>query len=319
MFSEQRSRGTLLTTLLVFMLLMTNAGVAQAGTLAGPPPPPSGGQAGSAIDQTQPPADGTAPAESGYCPQITRFDRNEFPNPTLIDNQWTPLVPGTQMTFRGHTNQGGQPIPHTVVFIVTDLTKVIDGVRSVVSWDRDYQSDQLQESELVFNAQDEDRYVWNLGEYPEEYENGHFVGAPSTWISGIDRAKPGTLMLPVPHVGRPTYLQGYSPNIEFLDCGHIARTEQHVCLIGECFDHVLAIDETSPLDPESGIQRKFYAPGVGSIRITALGDPEGETLDLAGNVHLSPSALAEVHAQALALDRRGYRGSEVYRHTPPAR
>ena len=40
----------------------------------------------------------------------------------------------------------------------------------------------LQEQELAFFAQDDQGNVWNFGEYPEEYDNGKFTGAPSTWI-----------------------------------------------------------------------------------------------------------------------------------------
>ena len=322
MFRTQRAWVTLLSTLVVLLLLLASAGVAKAGLSADPTLPPakeSGGQTGTTKDQTVLSSAGSNQAESHYCPQIKRFDRNEFSHPTQIDNQWTPLVVGTEFTFRGYANRGGHSGSHRVVFVVTDLTKVIDGVRTVVSWDRDYQDNQLVESELIFNAQDADRYVWNLGEYPEEYEDGHFVGAPATWISGVDRAKPGTLMLPVPQVGGPSYLQGASPTIDFLDCGQVFQTNQQVCMHGQCYNNVLAIDETSPLDPDSGIQRKFYAPGVGSIQITAVGDPEGETLVLERIAHLNPNALARIHDQALELDRRGYEVSEVYRHTPPAR
>jgi hypothetical protein len=318
MFSKQRVLSLVLSTLMVLLLLVASAGVAGADPTP-PPPKESGSQTDPSTDQTKPPPEEGDQPGSQSCRQIKRFDRRDFPNPTRIDNQWTPFEVGTKFTFRGYANQGGQALPHRVVFIVTDLTKEINGVRSVVSWDRDYQDGQLVESELVFNAQDQDRYVWNLGEYPEEYEDGQFVGAPSTWISGIDRAKPGTLMLPVPQVGLPIYLQGSSPTIEFLDCGQVFQTQQQVCIPGQCYNNVLAIDETSPLDPDSGIQRKFYAPGVGNIEITAVGDPEGETLVLEQIEQLNRNALARVHDQALELDRRGYQVSEVYRQTPPAR
>ena len=37
---------------------------------------------------------------------------------------------------------------------VTDLSKVIDGVRTLVIWERDYTAGQLSEPELAFFAQD---------------------------------------------------------------------------------------------------------------------------------------------------------------------
>lgn len=39
-------------------------------------------------------------------------------------------------------------------------------------------------------------------------------------------------------------------------------------------------DERSPLEPESGHQRKYNAPGAGTVQVGAVEDPEGETLVL---------------------------------------
>src|SRR3989304_3885405 len=82
------------------------------------------------------------------------FDRNNFDRSTNIDNKWLPLKPGTQYVYEGSTQEGKKRVPHRVVMTVTDLTKVIDGVRAVVVWDVDYSKGELLESELVFFAQD---------------------------------------------------------------------------------------------------------------------------------------------------------------------
>jgi len=66
------------------------------------------------------------------------------------------------------------------------------------------------------------------------------------------------------------------------------------------------------------MQRKFYAPGVGNVEITPVGDPEGETLQLTNLVHLDPQAMAQVHRDALKIDRHGHEVSFVYSLTPPA-
>ena len=54
-------------------------------------------------------------------------------------------------------------------------------MRTVVSWDLDYSDGELAEAELAFYAQDDDGNVWRMGEYPEEYDGGQIVDAP-TWI-----------------------------------------------------------------------------------------------------------------------------------------
>src|SRR5438046_8503202 len=68
------------------------------------------------------------------CKPATAFDRRDFSYPTRIDNKWLPLVPGTQYVLEGRANRGGGPLPHQVIFTVTDLTKVINGVQSRVIW-----------------------------------------------------------------------------------------------------------------------------------------------------------------------------------------
>jgi hypothetical protein len=252
------------------------------------------------------------------CTRPVPFRPADFPQRQVIDNRWLPLVPGTQLTLEGRANRGGGPLPHTVTFTVTDLTKMIDGVRTRVVWDVDVNEGEVAETELAFFAQDKNGNVWNLGEYPEEFEDGRFLGAPSTWISGVAGAEGGLHMVKQPRVGQ-TWLQGISLDIEFLDCARVYTIRHHLCVPIACYSPYLRTHERSPLDPEGGIQTKFHAPGVGIVQVGALNDPEGETLVLTGATRLSPEALAIARAAALRLDARAYSVSEVYGHTPPAR
>jgi hypothetical protein len=133
------------------------------------------------------------------------YDRTKFSDSTTIDNKWFPLVPGTQFVFEGRSNRGQGRLPHRVIFTVTDLTKMIDGVRTRVMWDQDINAGKLLEAELAFFAQDDNGHVWAFGEYPEEYEDdGSFAGAPSTWIVGRN-AKAGLHMRAVPRPNTPAY------------------------------------------------------------------------------------------------------------------
>ncbi len=266
----------------------------------------------SAAPATTSKASGSLP-----CNLPTPFRRNEFDRSTRINNQWLPLPPGAQFTLEGRANRTGKPLPHTVILTVTDLVKVIDGVRTVVLWDRDIQEGGLAEAELAFHAQDDARNVWGLGEYPEEYENGAFTGAPNTWITGQVGAQGGIAMLAHPRRGTPIFLQGVAPSIDFLDCAQVFARNQHICVPVKCYDQVLITDETSPL-AGTGHQRKYYAPGVGNVQITAVDDPEGETLVLTSVKRLDPAGLTAARNAALQLDRHAYQVSAVYRHTPPA-
>jgi hypothetical protein len=251
------------------------------------------------------------------CNTAAQFDPANFPNPPKIDNQWNPLTPGMQFILAGEADRGGGLLPHRVVSTVTDLTKMINGVRTVVILEKDINEGDLEEAELAFQAQDNAGNLWNLGEYPAEYDEGKFTGAPDTWISGLGKAEPGNLMLADPQLGTPEYLQGWSPDIDFLDCAKVFKMQQKTCVPVGCYEDVLITDERSPLEPESGHQRKYYAPGVGTVRVGAIDDPEGETLVLAEASRLSPEDLAKVRQEALKLEKNAYKVSKLYRQTPP--
>jgi hypothetical protein len=114
---------------------------------------------------------------------------DRFEDPLDTDAPYFPLEPGTQFVYDGTVTDAEGAHRHRVIFTVTDLVKKIDGVNTRVIWDQDINDGELTEAELAFFAQDRRDNVWTMGEYPEEYEGGAFVGAPSTWISGV--AGPG--------------------------------------------------------------------------------------------------------------------------------
>jgi hypothetical protein len=245
--------------------------------------------------------------------QAPPFHPHDFSHPLAIDNKFLPFSPGMRYVLEG-TVDG---TPHRVVLVVTDLTKVVNGVRTAVLWDRDFDDGELAEAELAFQAQDDSGAVWNLGEYPEVYENGEFVGAPDTWFAGVDGTRAGFHMLARPKVGTPSYVQGFAPTIDFLDVGQVSKTGQHACDGIRCYDDVLVVDETSPLDPESGHQLKYYAPGVGNIMIVPDGGNQQETLTLVSRTRLDAAGLTRARDAALRMERRAYRISDVYQQTPP--
>jgi hypothetical protein len=116
-----------------------------------------------------------APAPTG-CPFNPPIERKSFNRSAQIDNKWLPLQAGMQFTLEGRASRDNRPLPHKIVLTVTDLTKVVDGVKSVVLWDVDVQEGRLAEAELAFHAQDDMGNVWMMGEYPEEYStSGKFT------------------------------------------------------------------------------------------------------------------------------------------------
>lgn len=253
------------------------------------------------------------------CPLPVPFRAQNFAHSLAIDNQYLPLRPGSQREYRGTV--AGKPGTHTIVFTVTDLAKVIDGVRSRVVYDVDKDGDKVSEAELSFWAQDEAGNVWNVGEYPEEYDNGKFTGAPSTWLAHEARASAGIHMLADPtdpSVFGKEYLQGRAPTIDFLDCATVKRMENDpIQVAAGPFAGVLLTEERSPLASATAIQTKEYAPQVGIVRIAAKNDPKAETLELVQNPTLSQAELASVDDAVRGLDRHAHQVSKVYAGTAP--
>src|SRR5829696_8556881 len=252
------------------------------------------------------------------------FERAKFDkSSTHITNQWLPLRPGLQLTYKGSAIPEGEKtrVKRRVVTTVTDLSKWIDGVRTLVIWEKDYTAGKLGESEIAFFAQDKAGNVWLLGEYPEEYENGKFVDAP-TWISGQKGARAGIAMLANPKVGSADYAQGFAPPpVEFKDRARVYKKDQKTCVPVECYKHVLVIEEFEQGVP-GVFHLKYYAPNVGLVRVGWRGanEVEKETLALVKRQQLSSKELANARKTALKLDNRAYkRSSDVYGKTPPAK
>ena len=251
------------------------------------------------------------------------FKRAQFDNPTHITNKWLPLKPGMQYVYEGSAIPEGEKtrVSRRVVSTVTDMSKTIAGVRTLVIWERDYTAGKLGESEIAFFAQDNAGNVWLLGEYPEEYENGKFAAAP-TWITGKKGARAGIAMLANPRVGAPDYSQGYAPPpVDFRDRARVYKRGQKTCVPVKCYKNVLVTEESEQGVP-GVFHLKYYAPGVGLVRVGWRGakEVEKETLELVKRQQLSGAALATARREALQLDQNAYKRSKaVYGQTPKAK
>jgi len=252
-------------------------------------------------------------------PQFPDFNPDDFKNPTTIDNEWMPMQPGTKWVYEGTAlDDEGNSIKRRIEFTVTDLTKEIDGVRTVVGWIEDLTDGELTEKEIAFYAQDDSGNVWYFGEHPEDYENGQFVEAP-TWIAGFQDAKPGIMMMGEPQLDMPNIYQGWGPEVGWSDYARVEQIGLETCVPVDCYTDVLVNAEAN-LDEEGAFQLKYFARGVGEVRIGWRGaDPTQEELQLVEYKQLSPEELAQVHTQALELERHAYEVSkDAYGQTLPA-
>jgi hypothetical protein len=225
-----------------------------------------------------------------------RFDRKDFGDPTGDANVWLPLVPGNQSVRDGTLFRGSRQLRHRRRITVTDVQKVVNGVRTVLALDQDLDAGQVAEQAVDYLAQDKHGNVWYLGSYTETYEGGQFVNATDAWLAGVNGATAGVLMMARPKVGMPGYVQARIPGREILTA-EVAKLGERKCVPFRCFADSLAILET-------GNEFKFYAEGVGHIATEpnyAGGEQEKEAL--INVIQLTPKGLAEASAQALKLDQ----------------
>ena len=77
------------------------------------------------------------------------------------------------------------------------------------------------------------------------------------------------------------------------------------------------VDETSPNNPTSGHQIKYYSPPTGLIQVGARGGDSQEFLTLTSIRHLGQAEMAKIRTEVMAMDQRAYE-IKVYRTTQPA-
>lgn len=246
---------------------------------------------------------------------LEEMDPSNFDNPTQIDNEWWPLTPGMQYVYEGFQVEDDEEIPHRIIFTVTDLTKTINGVPTVVVFDRDFSDGELEESELAFFAQDNDGNVWHFGQYRETYDEVEFVGGRVWLVDLPEGAHAGIMMTADPQPDTPSYSQGYAPApFNWTDRARVdALGEETSIALGD-YEDVLVIEEYNDEEP-GAFQLKYYARGVGNIRIGWRGDDtQQEEMELVEIVELDADEMAALRAEALQLEERAY----MYSLTTPA-
>jgi hypothetical protein len=266
------------------------------------------------------PTHSVAPPSSASPTQsvVENFDRRAFTRPNVITNAWLPLVPGVNWAWEGQATVDGERIARRVELTITDLTKMVADIRTVVAYELDFNDGQLIEAELVFFAQDDQGNVWHMGQYPEEYDEGVFVDAPG-WIHGFQGASAGIFMKAAPQLGAPSYSQGWGPAVGWTDRAQVAAMGQSTCVRIGCYSNVLVISEFNVSEPDAQ-QLKFYAPGVGNVRVgwAGAGEQEQEELVLISHAQLPAAEMAAVRNAALSLERHAYElKHEVYKYTLP--
>jgi hypothetical protein len=205
-----------------------------------------------------------------------------FVDPTEIGssvapNPYFPLAPGNRWVYEGPGE--------TITVVVTDKTKLIDGIRCIVVNDIVVDEDGfvVEDTDDWF-AQDVDGNVWYCGEIAENYEvfAGDDPGVPElvdiegSWKHGRDYAQAGMLLPFAPEVGAVIRQEVMYTDAEDV-VEILSTTASEAAPGGACVATCLQTLDFTALEP--GVEEhKFYAPGIGLI--VEINIEDGERLEL---------------------------------------
>lgn len=190
-----------------------------------------------------------------YDPQINQANFLSPAATALGPNPHFPLVVGSVWTYQ----KGSE----TIVVTVTDKTKVIQGVTTIVVRDVVSIGGQPQEDTDDYFAQHTDGAVWYFGELSKDFEDGEIVSIDGSFRAGVDGAKAGIIMEAAPAVG-DVYRQEFALD-EAEDAAEVLSiTGTETVPGGSCTATCVVTRDFNLLEP-GGEENKFYAPGIGLI------------------------------------------------------
>ena len=210
------------------------------------------------------------------------FGEAGFSDPLTVDNEWMPLVVGTEMTYEGEAEdeETGETETERVVTEVlsgfeTLFGVMVRGVRSL-----EFVDDVLVEDTIDYFAQDDDDNVWYFGEDVTNFEyddDGVLVDTndDGAWRAGENGALPGIIMPGAPVIG-DRYFQEFAPNDGAIDEAINLALDAEISIELGDFADVLVIREFTRLEPDAR-ENKNYAPGIGFILVQEDLDEEGES------------------------------------------
>ena len=237
-----------------------------------------------------------------------KFDPKNFGDPVGDLNRWYPLIPGTQTLRDGSITRGSRKLKHQLRVTVTDVTKEVNGVQTVLVLDQDIDAGQVGEASVDYLAQDKSGNIWYLGSYTEIYQGGRFVNAVDAWLAGKNEARPGVWMLTDPKEGMK-YVEAHNSRETIR--AEVAKVGDRKCVPFKCFKSLAIL--------EDGTEFKYFGPGVGHIATEPnYSGGEQEKEELINVVRLKPKGLAEASAEALKLDKHARKESKVFAKSDPA-
>jgi hypothetical protein len=172
-----------------------------------------------------------------------------------VDNLLFPLVPGTRYVYHGGEE--------TIEVTVTNDTKQILGVTTIVVRDVVSVGGEIIEDTYDWYAQNKAGDVWYLGEDTKEYGDGQLVSTKGSWEAGVDGAKPGIIMHATQSATGVPYRQEYYA-CKAEDWAEVVSLNESATVPYGSFDNCLQTREFTPLETSVN-EYKYYALGVGLV------------------------------------------------------
>jgi hypothetical protein len=207
-----------------------------------------------------------------------------FTNPLSITNVYQPFVVGGVKVFEG-ADQGAQ-FDVVDTYLSTTRTFMLNGVPVACHVMQEHESEDGEITEISLNyfAQADDGAVYYFGEVVDQYLGGAVVGHSGSWLVGgptLPGDPPGTAVATEPAVfmpAEPEEGETWKPEDLFPvvdETVEALKVGVGVNVPAGHFVDCLKVRETSAID--GGHETKWYAPGVGVVKVLAGG---GEHLSL---------------------------------------
>jgi hypothetical protein len=206
-----------------------------------------------------------------------------FSNPLQIDNTFFPFQPGGGKVYLG--SEHGTKTEARDLYLTDTRRFKLNGatVQCHILQEVFYENGELVESSDNYFAQADDGTVYYFGEVVDIYENGVIVSHEGSWlVGGPTRSsdppeagaatKPGLFMPANPELGDVFKQEDLFPIVDETD--EVVAVDADVTTPAGKFVGAITIQESSRLEP--GTELKWYAPGVGVVKVRT----QGETLRL---------------------------------------
>jgi hypothetical protein len=218
-----------------------------AGVLAG------SASAGSGLSCTDPLPVGSQPVS---------LQQSDFVG--KIDNRYWPMAPGSKWVYREVNGRGQASRVHV---LVTDRTKVVDGIKTRVVRDTVSRGGKTLEDTRDWYAQDVCGNVWYFGENTKEFGKGGAVSTEGSWEAGVDGALAGVAIPAKPTPGLTYREEWYAGQAE--DAATILDVKAQTRVPAGHFGKALLVKDFTTLEPRV-LELKLYAPGVGPVEEIGL-------------------------------------------------